>query len=100
MTAYQGRKAGDPTEDYEELAKWLIFSATAAMMIHKQSEQKLNPKTKQLRRRRGELKRDQAATHLEKVASSKACRAAMKGSLREHRKSKLLSTAAQRERLK
>ncbi|KIH63086.1 hypothetical protein ANCDUO_06617 [Ancylostoma duodenale] len=69
------------------------------MMNYKQRGERLNPKAKQLLRRRGEVKRDPAATHLEKVVINKACRAAIKESLREHRKSELLSTAAQRKGL-
>ncbi|KIH60610.1 hypothetical protein ANCDUO_09130 [Ancylostoma duodenale] len=70
------------------------------MMNYKQRGERLNPKAKQLLRRRGEVKREPAATHLKKVVINKACRAAMKESLREHRKNKLLSTAAQRKSLK
>ncbi|KIH46526.1 hypothetical protein ANCDUO_23421 [Ancylostoma duodenale] len=67
MNTYNWRKEEDPTEDYEELAKGLIFCAKAAMMNYKQRGERLNPKAKQLLRRRDEVKRDPAVTHLEKV---------------------------------
>ncbi|EYC11218.1 hypothetical protein Y032_0051g2083 [Ancylostoma ceylanicum] len=99
MDMYPWRKIEDPTADYDELAKGLAFCAKAAMTNHKQREERLNEKAKQLLRRRGEVRRDPAATHFEKVVINKACRIAMKESLREHRKSKLLSTAVQRKSL-
>ncbi|EYB99959.1 hypothetical protein Y032_0119g869 [Ancylostoma ceylanicum] len=100
MDMYPWRKIEDPTADNDELAKGLALCVKAAMTNHKQREERLNEKAKQLLRRRGEVRRDPAATHFEKVVINKACRIAMEESLREHRKSKLFSTAVQTKSLK
>ncbi|EYC46025.1 hypothetical protein Y032_0411g969 [Ancylostoma ceylanicum] len=70
------------------------------MENHNSTGERLNAKAKQLLRRRGESKRDPTATHLEKITINKACRIAMKESLREHRRNKLLSAATQKGSLK
>ncbi|EYB91984.1 hypothetical protein Y032_0199g1651 [Ancylostoma ceylanicum] len=100
MDAYHWKRAENPTEDYEELVKGLTFCARASMENHKPTGERLNAKAKQLLRRRGEIKRDPTATHLEKITINKACRIAMKESLREHRRNKLLTAATQKRSLK
>ncbi|KIH42571.1 hypothetical protein ANCDUO_27444, partial [Ancylostoma duodenale] len=84
METYHWRKIENPTEDYEELVKGLTSCAKAAMESHGSKDERLDPKAKQLLRPRGEIKRDPNATHLEKITINKACRVAVKESLREH----------------
>ncbi|KIH67297.1 hypothetical protein ANCDUO_02378 [Ancylostoma duodenale] len=70
------------------------------METHRSKDERLSPKAKQLPRRRGEIKRDPKATHPEKITINKACRIAVKESIREHRRNKLLSAATEKRSLK
>ncbi|CAD6185100.1 unnamed protein product [Caenorhabditis auriculariae] len=69
----------DPTADYESLCNGLI---------------------RYLLRRRGEVKRDPQATHLERLTIDKACRMTVQESLANRRRSALLQTAEKRQSLK
>ncbi|KAK6040726.1 hypothetical protein COOONC_21769 [Cooperia oncophora] len=78
----------------------LLRCAEAATENQVARTERLNAKAKDLLRRRGELRRDPTATHLEKSIVNKACRLAVKESLKEYRKQKLMTAAMQRKSLK
>ncbi|KIH50536.1 hypothetical protein ANCDUO_19385, partial [Ancylostoma duodenale] len=69
------------------------------MESHRSKDERLNPKAKQLHRQ-GEIKSDPTAAQLEKITINKACRVAVKESLREHSRNKLLFAATEKRNLK
>ncbi|KAK6060747.1 hypothetical protein COOONC_01585 [Cooperia oncophora] len=100
MNNQSWRLLEDVTKDYEMLNSNLLRCAEAATENQVARTERLNAKAKDLLRRRGELRRDPTVTHLEKSIVNKACRLAVKESLKEYRKQKLMTAAMQRKSLK
>ncbi|CAD6195393.1 unnamed protein product [Caenorhabditis auriculariae] len=90
----------DPTADYESLCDGLIRCAEPAARPTSSLPPRLDQRAKDLLRRRGEVKRDPQATHLERLTIDKACRMAVQESLANRRRSALLQTAEKRQSLK
>ncbi|CAD6199125.1 unnamed protein product [Caenorhabditis auriculariae] len=90
----------DPTADYESLCDGLIRCAEPAARPTSSLPPRLDQLAKDLLRRRGEVRRDPQATHLERLTIDKACRMAVQESLANRRRSALLQTAEKRQSLK
>uniref|UniRef100_A0A7I4YII4 Endo/exonuclease/phosphatase domain-containing protein n=1 Tax=Haemonchus contortus TaxID=6289 RepID=A0A7I4YII4_HAECO len=93
IEAYDWRLLEDPTEDYEYLTRGLLKCADISRRSQPAPIPRLNALAVSLLEKRRALKQDPNANHLEKVIVNKACRMAVKESLREYRRTKLLKAA-------
>ncbi|EYB93420.1 hypothetical protein Y032_0182g878 [Ancylostoma ceylanicum] len=90
----------DPTEDYDHLVRGLLKCADASRLSQPTTIPRLNAHATALLEKRKAVKLDPNATHLEKVITGKACRVAVKESLRDYRRTKLLEAAETKSSIK
>ncbi|XGW29616.1 hypothetical protein V3C99_009009 [Haemonchus contortus] len=90
----------DPTEDYEHLTKGLLKCADISRRPHLARIPRLSALAVSFLGKRRALKQDPNANHVEKVLANKACRTAVKQSLREYRRTKLLKAAEARSSIR
>ncbi|EYB81048.1 hypothetical protein Y032_0394g639 [Ancylostoma ceylanicum] len=90
----------DPTEDYDHLVRGLLKCADASRLSQPTTIPRLNAHATALLEKRKAVKLDQNATHLEKVITGNACRVAVKESLRDYRRTKLLEAAETKSSIK
>uniref|UniRef100_W6NY38 RNA-directed DNA polymerase (Reverse transcriptase) domain containing protein n=1 Tax=Haemonchus contortus TaxID=6289 RepID=W6NY38_HAECO len=100
IEVYDWRLLEDPTEDYEYLTRGLLECADISRRSQPARIPKLNALAVSLLEERTALKQDPNANHLEKVLVNKACRMAVKESLHEYRRTKLLKAAGARLSIK
>ncbi|EYB98098.1 hypothetical protein Y032_0134g1852 [Ancylostoma ceylanicum] len=90
----------DPTEDYDHLVRGLLKCADASRLSQPTTTPRLNAHATALLEKRKAVKLDPNATHLEKVITGKACRVAVKESLRDYGRMKLLEAAETKSSIK
>ncbi|EYB89110.1 hypothetical protein Y032_0236g3230 [Ancylostoma ceylanicum] len=83
----------DPSEDYDHFVRRVLKCADASRPSQPTTIPRLNAHATALLEKRKAVKLDPNGTHLEKVITGKACRIAIKESLRDYRQTKLLEAA-------
>uniref|UniRef100_A0A7I4YKT7 Reverse transcriptase domain-containing protein n=1 Tax=Haemonchus contortus TaxID=6289 RepID=A0A7I4YKT7_HAECO len=100
IKAHHWRLLENPTEDYEYLTKGLPKCADISRRPQLAPIPRLDALAVSLLEKRRALKQDPNANHVEKVLVNKPCRMAVKQSLREYRRTKLLKAAEARSSIK
>ncbi|KIH43340.1 hypothetical protein ANCDUO_26656, partial [Ancylostoma duodenale] len=100
IEAYNWEILSDPTEDYEHLVRGLLKCADASRLSQPTTIPRLNDHATKLLERRKAVKLYPNATHLEKVIANKACRTAVKESLRAYRRTMLLEAVKTKSSIK
>ncbi|CAD6193241.1 unnamed protein product [Caenorhabditis auriculariae] len=100
ISEYKWSHNDDPTIDYKNLCDGLIRCAEPAARSTSSLPPRIDQKAKEMLRKRGEIKRDPASTHLERLTIDKACRIAVETSLANRRKNALLLTAEKHQSIR
>ncbi|CAD6189595.1 unnamed protein product [Caenorhabditis auriculariae] len=100
ISEYKWSHNDDPTIDYKNLCDGLIRCAEPAARSTSSLPPRIDQKAKEMLRKRGEIKRDPASTHLERLTIDKACRIAVETSLANRRKNALLLTVEKHQSIR